>query len=93
MKIIYEPVKIVEEYKMESKNDVPDLPGSAADEMETSEQEVKIPVDAAYIHNIMFNKEWLTRQEAIMLINSLSGSVLIDETRRGKSQKEDKKYL
>jgi hypothetical protein len=61
--------------------------------METVKQENEIPVDAAYIHNIMHEKEWLTRQEAMMLINVISGSVLIDETRRGTCKKTDKKYL
>jgi hypothetical protein len=75
------------------KNEIPDLPVGAADEIKTDEQGNEIPSNAAYIHNIMFNKEWLTKHEAMILINNLSGSVLIDGIRRGESQKKDKKHL
>ena len=86
-------MRLTDEYLTDDK-DMLDLPGSAADEIKKDiAQQEEVLIDAAYIHNIMFNKEWLTRQEAMMLINSISGSVLIDETRRGKSEKAGTKYL
>jgi len=74
-------------------NDMPDLPESASDKIESDKIESDKIHDASYVHNIMYNKEWLTTQEATMLINSLSGSMLIDGIRHGKSKEADKKYL
>ncbi|MGE5847230.1 MAG: hypothetical protein ACM34O_10930 [Ignavibacteria bacterium] len=75
--------------------DIPDFPESAADKKKEDKQidPIQIPIDGPYIHNIYANKEWLTIDDAIILINSLSGSILIDAIRRGKSKETNKKYL
>ena len=81
---------------MNNENEIPDLPESAADGIENKESTTELmefPIGIPFFHNVMFEKEWITREEALMLINTISGSVLIDELKHGKSQKESKKYL
>lgn len=71
-----------------------EIPESAAGGIkEEIDRQEKVSIDAAYIHNPGFNKEWLTRQEALMIISRISGEMMFDGLGRERSKTENPKRL
>jgi hypothetical protein len=70
--------------------DRPPIPGIVVEKKEDNKNIIPGENETCIL-NIMYNKEYITRQEALLLMQSLSGALLIDGYRR--TQEQSKKYL
>ena len=69
------------------------LPGSASGPIEEHRAEQAPPeANDAYLYNPAHGKEYLTFEEAMNLLNIITGEIMIDG-RYGRSQKEPDQYI